>query len=530
MMMKRICVLSILFAAQAGIALGETTPVWQFWSPVFESHFYTAEQAERDWLLAVHPDDWTYEGVAYNAYDSAEDANVAPVFRFWSPQLTSHFYTIDQTERDYVQTELSNFWTYEDIAFYAYPAGSQPPGAIPVHRFWSELLACHFYCVDDFELFATMNYIASVWTDEGIAWYAEPAQSDSTAEIINGPYLVRPDTNSITVMWESDTATTSRVDYGIGSLAEAFAEDTTAVRLHKVELTGLAADTAYLYQVTSGTAVSTIGSFTTAASATQPFRLAVYGDSRSDPNAHAKVVAAIIDSGPEAVIHLGDMNPEGRYALWGPEFFTPAREMLRTTPLLPVPGNHDYNWNEPLWYFYFFDLPYGAGWYATTYGNTRLIALDTNADFSPGSAQYEWLVSELSSQAYNQATWHVVFFHHPAFTATSGYITAARGHSDDAAVKTHLVPLFEDFDVDVTFQGHSHAYERYEHNGVFYIVSGGGGSPLYGLALDVIPPIRQFGRSVYHHCTIDVDPAAGTLTVTAVDNTGQAFDMLELHH
>ena len=91
-----------------------------------------------------------------------------------------------------------------------------------------------------------------------------------------------------------------------------------------------------------------------------------------------------------------------------------------------------------------------------------------------------------------------------------------------------LETLFEQYGVDVTFQGHSHAYERYFHNGVYYIVTGGGGGPLYPLAPDVVPPIRELGMAVHHHCVADVDPAAGTFTIAAVDIDGQVFDRVEL--
>ena len=521
-MMKTISMLLMLTAVQVEVSLGETVPVWRFWSPVLLDHFYTANQTERDLLLHEYSDVWTDEGTAYGAHLAADDANMVPVYRFWSPPLTSHFYTASETEREFVQTDLSDFWTYEGIAFYVYPAGSQPPGTVAVHRSWSDLLGSHFYTADDFESFAVTNYWSSVWTDEGIAWYAEPAQDPAAAQIVSGPYLLWPATDSMTVMWETDIAAPSRVDYGVGSPTEAFVEDPNLVRRHKVELTDLAADTAYRYQVASGPAVSEVSSFATAPATPRPFRLAVYGDSRGDPDTYASVVAAMIESAPEIAIHLGDLVPAGRdYTQYGPEFFTPAAPMLATTPLLPVLGNHEYFGTGPLWYFHFFDLPYEAGWYAMTYGNARLVVLDTDLDFSPGSPQYEWLMSELTSQAYNQAVWHLVFFHHPPFSATVL-------HTDDRQVQTHLVPVLEAFDVDVAFQGHSHTYERYELNGVYYIVTGGGGSPLYDLVPDLTPPIRQFGRTVYHYCTIDVDPAAETLTVSAVDTTGEVFDTLEL--
>ena len=40
---------------------------------------------------------------------------------------------------------------------------------------------------------------------------------------------------------------------------------------------------------------------------------------------------------------------------------------------------------------------------------------------------------------------------------------------------------FEEYGVNVVFQGHDHNYERLEKNGIIYITSGGGGAPLYSM-------------------------------------------------
>lgn len=520
--MKTTCISAILALVEVGAASGAVSDVWRFWSPVLSRHFYTISQTERDFVLGAYGRVWTYEGVAYRAYTSPDVAGLLPVYRFWSDRLSAHFYTISEVEKDLVAGQYADVWTYEGIAFYAWPPGAQPAGTVPVHRFWSSDLETHFYTASERERFVVAPNAAGVWADEGVAWYAWPAESGSPATIVKGPYLLWPEADSITVAWETNAAAPSRVDYGTAAPGESSVESADPVTLHRVALTGLAPQTSYVYRVTSDEAVSAVGNFTTAPSADRSFRVAVYGDSRSYPDAHAAVVQTMIDSGPDLVLHTGDIVSAGRqYELWGGEFFSPTHDLLLTTPIAAALGNHDYGGTGPLWYFYFFDLPYDAGWFALTYGNTRFIGLDTDVSYAPGSPQYQWLVAELASAAYDNATWNVVFFHHPPFTATSG-------HSDDTTVQSYLVPLFESYGVDLAFQGHSHAYERYWHNGVYYIVTGGGGSPLYGLTPDTVPPVRQAGRSVYHHCVVDIDAAAGTLTVSAVDNAGETFDTVEL--
>ncbi|GAI54662.1 unnamed protein product, partial [marine sediment metagenome] len=95
-------------------------------------------------------------------------------------------------------------------------------------------------------------------------------------------------------------------------------------------------------------------------------------------------------------------------------------------------------------------------------------------------------------------------------------------------VQQHLVPLFEENGVDMVFNGHSHVYERYLHNGIYYIVTGGGGAPLSTLQVDNEEPIRQVGETTFHHCVIDVDVPGQSLTMSARYNSGTAFDTITI--
>ncbi|MHC4518804.1 MAG: hypothetical protein ACYTAS_09475 [Planctomycetota bacterium] len=155
---------------------GEGVPLYlrihRFWSPVLISHFYTGSEEEKDQVLTQYPDTWIYEGVAYHALPSAKEPNSAPVYRFWSDVLGTHFYTMDEKERDKLINEFSDVWTYERIEFYAFPVDQQPKNTFPVHRFWSDSSRAHFYTMDEEETDKLITEYPDVWTYEGIAWYA----------------------------------------------------------------------------------------------------------------------------------------------------------------------------------------------------------------------------------------------------------------------------------------------------------------------------------------------------------------------
>jgi hypothetical protein len=114
-----------------------------------------------------------FEGVEFYTGADAQTGLVRPVYHFTSDTLTPHFYTISKEERDRLIDEHPDIWTYEGVAFHAYPEGGQPEGAIPVYRFWSGLLNTHFYTIDENEKNAYIKDYPDLCTYQGIAWYAD---------------------------------------------------------------------------------------------------------------------------------------------------------------------------------------------------------------------------------------------------------------------------------------------------------------------------------------------------------------------
>ena len=62
--------------------------------------------------------------------------------------------------------------------------------------------------------------------------------------------------------------------------------------------------------------------------------------------------------------------------------------------------------------------------------------------------------------------------HHPPFSVSL--------HGGQRDLRERWTPLFEKYQVSARpFSGHDHVYERAEHDGIRYFVSGGGGALLY---------------------------------------------------
>ncbi len=103
---------------------------------------------------------------------SGRDPGLAPVYRFWSAKLGDHLYTLDEAEKARLQRDYPDVWTFEGIAFYAYPPDRAPVGSKPIYRFWSDRLSHHSYATSESEKQKLVDDSSQGWTFEGIAWYA----------------------------------------------------------------------------------------------------------------------------------------------------------------------------------------------------------------------------------------------------------------------------------------------------------------------------------------------------------------------
>ena len=148
-------------------------PMYRLWSTVRAIHFYTTSKDERDRLLGDPVDGWADEGIAWHALPAGNAPDCLPVHGFRSTTPDVHFYTISEPERQALVDNYGDYWTYEGVAFYAYPEDTQPDTA-PVYRFWSGALAHHFYTMSAAERDFLISNYAHVWQYEGIAWYAYP--------------------------------------------------------------------------------------------------------------------------------------------------------------------------------------------------------------------------------------------------------------------------------------------------------------------------------------------------------------------
>ncbi len=164
-------VLFIHLSAVGTVFAAEDSPVFRFYSKNYKSHFYTSSAREKDYLIASD-ENWCYEGAGYYLNSDSEN-NKTPLYRFYSPVFKSHFYTIRVSERNRLITEASD-WQYEGEAFDV--ESRSTANNSPLYRFYSPVFKSHFYTLSETERQRLTDHDDN-WRYEGIAYYARTGDS-----------------------------------------------------------------------------------------------------------------------------------------------------------------------------------------------------------------------------------------------------------------------------------------------------------------------------------------------------------------
>lgn len=250
-----------------------------------------------------------------------------------------------------------------------------------------------------------------------------------------------------------------------------------------------------------------------------PFRFVAYGDTRfHDPNdtdaanppVRRALVQAIGDVNPSFICFTGDIVYNGYDAndwkVWDAETSVWRDKKI---PVYPALGNHDLHGSEQAAlgnYFQRFPDLKGSRFYSVRIANTLMLVLDSSMDELAGP-QGEWLTGKLD---HVPADVDFVFImdHHPPYTSSSDEKKLGGGHSARPREQA-LAKMLEDRQAHaryriVFFSGHVHNYERHEHGGITYFVSGGGAAHAYPIERAPDDPFQSKDIN-YHYLLVEVD-------------------------
>jgi hypothetical protein len=342
---------------------------------------------------------------------------------------------------------------------------------------------------------SSISVIGNVYTD----------YSKSNTSIIVGPYPQNPDVDSIFIIWETNVPTSyNSIHFGLTPICENIFYCNNSNYFHEIELNSLFPSSKYYYKVVSDGIESDIYTFYTTYEENESIRFIAYGDTRGvwDNWTNAGIVAdSIIKEDPILVIHTGDLVNNGNIADEWIDFFT-ISSFVHNCTLYPILGNHERNGES---YFKYFNLKNNEYWYSFNYGPVHFVGLDSNKKNSLRLSQFFWLIKDLKS---NNKPFTVVFFHNPLYSSGN--------HGSTIYLRFIWGFIFEYFNVDIVFNGHDHCYERGKVKSVNYIVTGGGGAPLYDVGENWW---TVHSAKTYHYCLITANQEEMSFKAKQPDGT-----------
>ncbi len=429
------------------------------------------------------------------------------------------------------------------------------------------------------------------------------------ATVTRGPYLQMATDESVVIVWRSDEATEPVVRYGAspdaldqversdyelklaptieghfrGKLYSRLHSAPGSTRQYEMRVSGLKPDTRYFYAIYDGEEQIGGGDadhfFYThpKPGSDHPIRIWAVGDSgKGDDtqkgvyNGALKVFAG--EGKPASMyLHVGDMAyGHGLEEEFQKAFFDIYQATLRNTVCWPSMGNHEGHTSDgrissgPYYDAYVTPSKGEVGgvisgteaFYSFNYGRAHFICLNSyDVDRDPDAAMARWLKADLEA---TDADWLIGFFHHPPYTKGS--------HDSDTEIeliemRENIMPILEDYGVDMVLTGHSHIYERsmlidkayatptvaegvvlddgdghihgdgayrksaglHAHEGVAQLVLGHGGP---GVGRDGAMPVMRKVRVEHGSMIIDID--GDTLTSRMINSAGETTDTFNI--
>jgi hypothetical protein len=365
-----------------------------------------------------------------------------------------------------------------------------------------------------------------------------------TGGVSKGPWSLSVDGTSAVIRWETCVEAPTRLTYGpegapLASSADGASThhdirtETKAILaergadlagrwwLHEVKLQGLAPSTCYAYEA----AGERLGRFCTARKSGEPTRFAFIADTNPglDDKAASSLLARIEAFQPDFSLHGGDMqyytSALEPYSWW----FGAMAPLFRSAPLWPAVGNHEMEKPDE------FEDYYTRFWgkigldnqehaYRFESAGIHFFSLNTEIDLKPGSPQLTWVADQLPRAAQQPGfRFSVVFLHRPLVTC---------GDTGDLVPEREaLLPLFQKHGVRLVLMGHLHGYERFDLDGIPFVVAGGGGSRPGNVTDNLHRPLcgKRKAQGVFPHAvyfTVEGD----TLEGTTIDDKEQVRD------
>jgi 3',5'-cyclic AMP phosphodiesterase CpdA len=268
---------------------------------------------------------------------------------------------------------------------------------------------------------------------------------------------------------------------------------------------------------------------------TTPFRFVAYGDTRfhnpndteaANPAVRVALVHAIADANPAFILFTGDIVYNGYdLADWKTWDSETSNWRSKDIPVYPALGNHDLHGDESIAldnYFQRFPELKRSRYYSVRAANALILVLDSSLGEVSGT-QGDWLMQKLDHVS-SDIDFVFVVDHHPPYTSSSDRKEFGGGHSarpQEQALAANLEARQSHARFRIIFfSGHVHNYERHQHGGITYFVTGGGGAHAYPIPRAADDPF-QSKEINYHYLLVEVDHQQTKVTMQRIQLTSR---------
>jgi len=123
-------------------------PVYRYWNGNSNDHFYTTNSGE---ISGGHSQGYSSEGVAFQL-SSLPSPGLVPVYRYFKHDVKDHFYTTNTNEIGVLTAGMTGKHGYVCEGILGYISPTQIPGTVPVYRYWKPSDSDHFYTTNTSEI------------------------------------------------------------------------------------------------------------------------------------------------------------------------------------------------------------------------------------------------------------------------------------------------------------------------------------------------------------------------------------------
>ncbi|MCX8109380.1 MAG: metallophosphoesterase family protein [Verrucomicrobiae bacterium] len=390
------------------------------------------------------------------------------------------------------------------------------------------------------------NVLAIQWHHAANSYsYGTALVAELLANFTRGPAVQNTSTSATTITWKTHVEADSKVEYGVTPDLGCVVHDPALTQFHELRISGLEPDTLYYYRVSSRSggkcARSPVFAFRTLRES-GPFSFAVMADMGLASVGQYKVADVIRRAGPDIVLVAGDLvYPTYTAGREDFRFFSVYGPHMRSTAYFVVAGNHDTWLGSASDFFRSFAMPTNdvpaqihtsantgpAHYYSFDHGDAHFVGLYVplmvgSAALTAESPQFAWLTRDLAA---SQKPWKFIFLHHPVISSDGHRNDDYNGNGilDVVELGNLLFPVARSNGVQMIISGHDHVYTKFNPiGGVYAVVSGSGGGPIYSLS-QFDPATSQFWAR--YEC-IKVSGNADELCMEALAEDGTVFDKM----